>query len=257
MTDFAFPEGRFDYVFHFATASAAEVGAGDTALMIATLAGTARLLQFARQSGARRLLLASSGAVYGRQPPELSHIPEDYAGAPSLNDPMSAYGEIKRMSELMCLATTDVECVIARGFASLGPYLPLSGKFAAGSFIRDALAGGPIVLEGDGRALRSYLHAADLTIWLLAILVRGKPRRAYNVGSDAAVSTAELAKRIAACMSANMRIEVRGRPDDKPESRYLPDISRARTELGLTPHYDLDQSIARTCSALGAELHSA
>ncbi len=131
--------GHFDYIFHFATASAAEVGAGDTAPMTATLLGTERVLQFARASGAHRMLFASSGAVYGRQPPELSHIPEDYRGGPDLADPASAYGEMKRLCEVMCISATGVDCVIARGFSFIGPYLPLTDKFAAGSFIRDAL----------------------------------------------------------------------------------------------------------------------
>lgn len=244
MADFAFPEGHFDYVFHFATASAAEVGAGDTALMIVTLAGTARLLQFARQSGARRLLLASSGAVYGRQPPELSHIPEYYTGAPDLSDPMSAYGEIKRMSELMCLATTDVECVIARGFAFLGPYLPLSGKFAAGSFIRDALAGGPIRVSGDGMAWRSYLHAADLVAWLMILLVRGRRGESYNVGSDQAISIRDVARAIAEA-AGNINVEIAQEPA-KSLSRYVPSIDKARHELGLEVRLPFAAAVART-----------
>lgn len=62
---FDFPTGRHDFVIHLATASAAEVGSGDTALTMATLLGMQRVLQFSAASKVRRLLLASSGAVYG------------------------------------------------------------------------------------------------------------------------------------------------------------------------------------------------
>ena len=101
-------------------------------------------------------LAPHSGAVYGSQPAHQSHIPEDFAGAPDLRQPTSAYGELKRMSELMCAMTPEVDCVIARGFGFIGPYLPLSDKFAVGIFIRDAIAGGPIRIQGDGTPQRSF-----------------------------------------------------------------------------------------------------
>ena len=63
--------------------------------------GTSRTLEFTSHCGARKILLTSSGAIYGRQPSELTHIPEEYQGAPDLNDPLSAYGEGKRAAETL------------------------------------------------------------------------------------------------------------------------------------------------------------
>lgn len=242
--DFAFPAKTFDYVIHFATASAAEVGAGDTALTLDTLLGTKRILQFSRVCQARRLLLASSGAVYGRQPSELSRIPESYPGAPNPQHPTSAYGEIKRMSELMCALTPEVECVIARGFAFFGPYLPLTEKFAIGSFIRNALAGGPIRIHGDGTAVRSYLYSADLAIWLLTLLLKGKPNYPYNVGSDQAISLAELAQKVAT--TSGVMVDIANSPAAGSPEAYVPDIQRARDELGLDIRIALPDAVART-----------
>lgn len=241
---FSYPAGRFDYIIHLATPSAAEVSAGGAALTLATLQGMQRVLQFARQAGARRLLLASSGAVYGRQPPELGHIPEDYNGAPDLRQPMSAYGEIKRMSELMCALTPEVDCVIARGFAFVGPYLPLTDKFAVGSFIRDVLADGPIRIQGDGSPLRSYLYAADLTIWLLTLLVRGRSSEAYNVGSDDAISLAGLARTLAA--TTGTAIDIAQAATGEQAERYVPAIDKARDELGLEVRVPLPAALRRT-----------
>lgn len=244
--DFGFPGGHFDFVVHLATPSAAELTSGGVALALSTLQGTRRVLHFAQTCGAKRLLFASSGAVYGCQPPDLSHISEDFCGAPNVFTPMSAYGEIKRMSELMCTLSPKLECVIGRLFSFIGPYLPLTEKFAVGSFIRDALAGGPIHIHGDGTPLRSYLYGADLAIWLFTLLVKGKPFVAYNVGSDSGVSLRELAECIAAHSPSAVRTIVRNGTVSAPTSTYVPSIQRARTEFGLDVKLDLMASIARS-----------
>lgn len=243
--DFTFPDESFDYVFHFATASAAEVGSGGTAIILQTLRGTERVLLFTRTKGVKRLLFASSGAIYGPQPADLSHIPEGYRGCPDPSDPASAYGEMKRISETLCVSS-GVDCVIARGFSFLGPYLPLTDKFAAGSFIRDALAGGPIRIHGDGTPVRSYLYAADLTIWLLAILVRGRSGIAYNLGSDQSIELSRLASLIAERALAACTVERQGNHGNAMDDRYVPDVSRARHELGLTIGVGLESAIERS-----------
>jgi len=242
---FAFPADRFDYIIHLATPSAAELGAGDTALTLSTLLGTRRILQFARACRSRRLLLASSGAVYGRQPRELSHIPETYPGAPNPQQRTSAYGEIKRLSELMCALTPEVECIIARGFSFYGPHLPLTDKFAIGSFIRDAINDGPIRIHGDGTPVRSYLYAADLVIWLLTLLLKGRSNQPYNVGSDQAISLAELARQVATA-TRGVTVEIAQVPATDSPERYVPDIKKARNELGLNVSIPLTLGLART-----------
>lgn len=247
---FAFPTGQFDYVLHFATASAAEVSAGGAAAIMHTLAGTRRVLEFSRNCRASRLLFASSGAVYGRQPAELRHIPEDYFGAPDIADPSSAYGETKRISELMCV-TSGLDCVIARGFAFVGPYLPLTEKFAVGSFIRDALAGGPIRIAGDGSHQRSYLYAADLAIWLLAILSRGKSGAAYNMGSNEAITVADLAERISRIADVESVFGNRGNQVGSGRLCYVPSIAKARNELNLMAYTSIETALERTLDWAG------
>jgi dTDP-glucose 4,6-dehydratase len=241
----AFPQQRYDYLFHFATPSAAEVDAGDTALTLSTLAGMHRILQFSRACGAKRLLFTSSGAVYGRQPTDLSHVPETYPGAPDPQRRASAYGEIKRMSELLCALTPEVDCVIARGFAFLGPHLPLTDKFAVGSFIRQALAGGAIRIHGDGTPVRSYLYAADMVIWLLTLLMKGKPGAAYNVGSDQAINLADLARLVGATTSG-ISVHVTKPPSSHQAERYVPSIDKAKQELGLNVSVPLAIALRHT-----------
>lgn len=249
--DFAFPPGRFTHLVHAAT----DTVSPDNAVLeqVGTIVdGTRRVLAFAAQAGIGRLLYVSSGAIYGRQPADLPSIPETYRGAGDPLDPRAAYGQAKRLGEQLCAiaqAQGEIDMVVARAFAFVGPGLPRDAHFAIGNFIRDALAGRPIVVAGDGRPLRSYLYAGDLAAWLVALLVRGRAGEAYNVGSDRAIDIAGLA-RLVGTIIPSAGIEVRGQVvGDPARQRYVPSIDKARRELGLDAWTPLETAIARTAAA--------
>jgi dTDP-glucose 4,6-dehydratase len=261
--DFAFPEGRFTHVIHAAFPSTKPLAdPRETAALV--LRGTERTLDFVEQSRTRHLLFTSSGAVYGRQPVDLAAIPETYRGAPDLSDPRSAYGESKRMAELLChvqAQRSGVSVKVARGFAFVGPHLPLDAHFAIGNFIRDAMAGGPIHVRGDGTAVRSYLYAADLAAWQWTILVAGKSGQAYNVGGAEAVSIGDLARRVRDELAPGARIDQDRAPQPgEVVDRYVPDVTLAASELGLVPRISLEDAVRRTADwtsrcAPAAEFH--
>lgn len=250
--DFAFPKGQFDLVVHAAT----DVVAQNSPLRTFSTCvdGTRNALAFAAHAGASDFLLLSSGAVYGQQPPDLDRLSETYAGAPDVLRPASAYGEGKRVSEwLSCAhaAESTMRVKIARCFAFVGPYLPLDKQFAIGNFLRDALAGDEIVIVGDGTPYRTYLYAADMAAWLWTIALLGRSGVAYNVGGAEAISIAGLARRVVDVVGsrAGMRTLKSARAGYRPE-RYVPDVSRIRTELGLPEPLSLTDAIARTANWL-------
>ena len=244
---FSIPAERFEYVIHAAFDSSREPDAEETGSTI--IDGTARCLDLARRARARRFLFVSSGAVYGKQPLDLSHVSEEYADDPASRGSLSPYGEAKRAAEALCLRTaseSELEVPIARGFAFVGPHLPLDGHFAIGNFIRDALAGGPIRVHGDGSPIRSYLYAADLAVWLLTILLRGRSGAAYNVGSERGVSVGELARLVADTIDPRPNVEIARPPSGAAPERYVPSNRRARAELGLDETVKLPEAIRRT-----------
>ena len=248
---FAFPEGEFSHIIHAATEASASLNNENPLLMLDTIVdGTRRTLEFASCCGAQKFLLISSGAVYGKQPPDITHIPEEYNGAPDTQYPRSAYSEGKRIAELLCAIYSKqygIETKIARCFAFVGPYLPLNTHFAIGNFIRDGLRGGLIRINGDGTPYRSYLYAADLAIWLWTILVRGASRRPYNIGSERDATIAALAKTVAACFQYPVNVAIIGEPvQGQPAERYVPSTHRVRTDLELSETIDLKESILRT-----------
>ena len=249
---FAFPGGHFAHIVHAAADAVVPPTSSPQAHeahQYATIVdGARRVLEFADAAGTERLLLASSGAVYGPQPLSVLHIAEDHPFAPSDN----LYTAGKRTAESLCSEQPGdrLHCTIARGFAFLGPHLPLHAHFAAGNFLWDALEGRDVAVAGDGAPLRSYLYAADLAIWLWTILLRGQRGRAYNVGSEEAVSIRTLAQRTVAVVNPELRVRVAQEPPagGTAPPRYVPSTARARTELGLETWIGLDEAIRRTAA---------
>lgn len=252
--DFADPPGAFTHAIHAATDVVADAASPGVREVI--VKGTERVLDFCRDRGIGELLLVSSGAVYGRQPPDVERIDEALAGAASQTRPGTAYGQGKMAAESMAVAraaTGGPSVRIARLFAFVGPYLPWDRHFAIGNFLADRQAGRAIEVRGDGTAIRSYLYAADLARWLWTILLRGQPGAAYNVGSEEVVSIADLARRIAAWENASLPVRFASTPvPGRPPERYVPSTRKAREALGLEPTVSLSDAISRTLAWAGA-----
>lgn len=238
----------------FAIHAATDVVATSTPAEIldTCIAGTRRVLEaMTPAKPGRRVLLLSSGAVYGRTPSEVGAIPESWLGAPDPLLPVSAYGEGKRVSELLCAmsaaAQPGLNVAIARCFAFVGPHLPFNKHFAIGNFIGAALRGEDIHIQGDGTPLRSYLYAADLAHWLWVLLFDAPSGRAYNVGGAEALSIGDLAHRVNRVLngSGEVRIAQTPRPGVPPQA-YVPSVDRIAAELGLFPSVGLDEAILRT-----------
>jgi dTDP-glucose 4,6-dehydratase len=241
-------QGEYDLIVHAAAGASSQFGVGDAEprKMISTVvAGTENVIACAARTKAR-LVFVSSGAVYG---PLSVAASEDMFVGPDPLDARSAYGESKRLAETMCAVATaagDVDAVIVRFFAFVGPRIPLDSYYAAGNFLADALAQRPISVSGTGRPVRSYLYCGDLPEWCWAAASRGASGRAYNVGSDQPVSVAELARAIGALVSPPCPVEIEGGGQHGTAPHYLPDITRAEAELGVRPRTGLEDGLRTT-----------
>jgi dTDP-glucose 4,6-dehydratase len=251
-----------DAVIHASGDSDDKKNSADPLTMLDSIVqGGRNVLQAAMEARCRHVLILGSGAVYGDQPTDMTHIDEDCRLAPRLDTPnaKAIYGEGKRIVELLAAHYAErheLPVCTARCFSFLGPYLPLDRHFAAGNFIRDALLADEIVLSGDGGTVRSYMHPADLAIWLWTLLFRGTAGQSYNVGSDVAVTTWELAQKVAMFAPRKLAVRRLVEPGNSPPNRYVPGIAQAQALFGLDIQINLDHAIRRTLAwHSGASAH--
>ena len=170
---------------------------------------------------------------------------ESYQGAPDTMDQNSAYGEGKRVGELLCTMAHlehGLETTLARCFAFVGPHLPFDAHFAIGNFIRDAMRGDPIKVK-NGTPYRSYLYAADFAIWLWTVLFKGMPCHPYNVGSDQGITIADLAQIVASTIG----VPTESSPPNLtfPVSQYVPSVEGEASEMGLRVQIPMRESLLR------------
>jgi nucleoside-diphosphate-sugar epimerase len=231
----------FDYVIHAATKVETHSELNSD-LFDNIVNGTKHLISIVKRTNKNaRLLFISSGAVYGTQPPELTHISEKFQC-----NPITSYGKGKLEAEKSCL-DSGIHTSIARCFTFTGPYLPLNAHFAIGNFILNGINNTPIIINGDGSPYRSYMYTSDLVEWLMTILLSGKTNEIYNVGSDIPVSILELAKKVNSYFNNKLNIIVKEKPPlNITPARYIPSIEKAKNQLKLNLNMSLDKAISKT-----------
>lgn len=246
---FSFPDRHFTHIIHGATEASEQLNREEPSLMLETIIeGTRRALDFAVFSQAKKFLFISSGAIYGQQPESIMNIAESDS---KLCNPLalgSAYGIGKYTAENLAILygnQHEIAVKIARCFAFVGPYLPLTTHFAIGNFIDSAIKDTSLEIKGDGSAFRSYLYAADLVIWLWTILCKGRKNVAYNVGSENSINIEDLAKLIAYPRNLSVMLAKKKEEAVKP-LRYVPSTQLAQAELGLCQWIDLPVAIEKT-----------
>jgi nucleoside-diphosphate-sugar epimerase len=206
--------------------------------------GTRRLLELAREHGAR-FLMASTSEVYGD--PEIHPQVESYRGNVDPTGPRSVYDESKRFAESLTMAmhrTHGVNVGIARIFNTYGPRLSPGDGRVVSNFIVQALRGEPLTVYGDGSQTRSLCFVDDEIEGLLALLDSSLVGP-VNLGNPDELSMLELAHFVLEVTGSASDIVFEPLPIDDP-TRRCPDITLARNELGWEPRIGLREGIERT-----------
>jgi len=245
VTNYIVLDGPVDFVLHFASpASPIDY----LELPIQTLKvgalGTHKALGVAKARGAK-FLLASTSEVYGD--PLVHPQQEDYWGNVNPVGPRGVYDEAKRFAEAMTMAYHRFhggDTRIVRIFNTYGERMRLTDGRAIPTFIRQAMAGEPLTVNGDGSQTRSFTYVTDLVdgIWKLMNASVNDP---VNIGNPREMTLLELAKRVLALSGSRSELVFTALPEDDPKVRQ-PDITRARTLLGWEPRVELDDGLRQT-----------
>jgi UDP-glucose 4-epimerase len=247
--------GRCDAIIHLAAWASVAVSIDRPAEAHAVnVGGTLAVLEAARIAGVRRVVLASSAAVYGHAPVAPIHEDRPF-------QPLSPYAAHKAAAELLCTAyraAYGLETVVLRYFNPYGPRQPADspngGVVAA--FARRLAAGEPIFIPGDGEQTRDFVHVADVAaVNVRAALGPDPGEGAINVGTGTETSVHALIEALCAALGVRPTlVSVPERPGDVRHSRA--DITRLRDRLGYTPRVSLAEGL-RTLLADGGRLVSA
>ncbi|GAB2689750.1 UDP-glucuronic acid decarboxylase family protein [Thalassiella azotivora] len=195
--------------------------------------GTRNALDLARRKGAR-FVLTSTSEVYGD--PQVHPQPETYWGNVNPVGPRSVYDEAKRYAEALTTAfrcTHGVDTGIVRIFNTYGPRMRPDDGRAIPTFIRQALAGEPLTVTGDGSQTRSVCYVDDLVDGLLSMCRSDLPGP-VNLGNPDEMSVLQIALDVIAATGSRSGVLHVGRPVDDPQVRR-PDTTRARELLGWQP----------------------
>ena len=247
--DFKLDE-KFQFIIHAATAASESLNKSNPLLMMDTITiGTRNILNFAITQPIEGFLFVSSGAIYGKQPWNVSHIKESDSFTIDINNSKAAYAEGKRIAELYCstyFEKYNLPLKIARCFAFVGPYLPLDTHFAIGNFINNILRNEEIIINGDGSTVRSYMYASDLMVWLWSILLKGEKNQPYNVGSDESITIKVLAEKVKIASKSKIDIKILGSSIEVENlDIYCPNNIKA-SDINLFLKIDLMNSINKT-----------
>lgn len=234
-----------DLVLHFASPSSP---ADCLRLPLHTLdtgsLGTRNALRLAHRADAR-FVLASASGVYGapRQNPQ----DERYRGDVDPVGPRSAHDEAKRFAEALTTAhaeTLGTDTCVVRLFNTYGPGMRGDDGRAVPTFVRQALAGEPLTVTGDGLQTRSLCYIDDTVSAVLAAAAHGM-RGPVNIGGASEITMLGLARLVIALAGSRSEIRYIDRPVDDPAGRR-PDITLARDKLGWEPHVPTEEGLRRT-----------
>ena len=253
LTEFVHVGGRVDLVLHFASpASPIDY----LQLPIETLKvgaiGTWHALGLAKHKDAR-FLLASTSEVYGD--PKVHPQPEDYWGHVNPIGPRGVYDEAKRYAEALTTAyrtSEGVDTAIVRIFNTYGPRMRPNDGRAIPTFIRQALAGEPVTVAGDGSQTRSVCHVDDTVDGVLR-LAASPCAGPVNIGNPDERSVLAIAQEVIAATGSRSRIAFIDRPVDDPGVRR-PDTTKARELLGWEPRIGWAEGLRSTVEWFRARL---
>ncbi len=205
--------------------------------------GTVSLMTAVRDAGVKRVILASSGAAYGRQ--EQQPVRED-----AIMHPDSPYAVSKLASEYYLHsigALWKIETVVLRVFNAYGPRQPLPPSHAPviPRFLKQVVSGGSVVMFGKGKQTRDFVYISDAVNALSAAAVADRVNRAViNIGSGQEVSIVQLVDKIERAVGREAH-RLMNEEEESGVPRLVAEIRLASDLLKWKPQVSLNEGLKR------------
>ena len=245
VTNFIHVEGDLDFILHFASpASPADFEELAIRILKVGALGTHKALGLAKAKNAR-FLLASTSECYGD--PLIHPQHEEYWGNVNPIGTRGVYDEAKRFAEAMTMAyhrTHGVDTRIVRIFNTYGERMRRDDGRAIPNFVTQAVEGRDITVYGDGSQTRSIGYVSDLVDGIYRLL-NSDVVTPVNIGNPSELTMLQLAEKIIGLVGSSSKVAFKPLPEDDPKKR-LPDIGKARRELGWEPKVNPDEGLKRT-----------
>ncbi len=239
---------RADVVFHFAAAVGVKLIVEQPVHTIETnVHGTEVVLKHANKKK-KLVVVASTSEVYGKSVDVPFREDADLVMGPTPKHRW-AYACSKALDEFLALAywkERKLPVIIVRFFNTVGPRQTGQYGMVIPNFVRQALAGEPITVFGDGTQCRSFTHVADVVRALMALMVQPSAiGQVVNIGNTEEVSINGLAERVRTLAGSSSSIRLipydqayESGFEDMP--RRLPDLTKVRGLIGYEPRHTLD-----------------
>ena len=244
---------RNDVVFHFAAAVGVKLIVEEPVHTIETnVHGTEVVLKHANKKR-KKVVIASTSEVYGKSTDVPFHEDADLVLGPS-HKHRWAYACSKLLDEFLALAywkERKLPVIIVRLFNTVGPRQTGQYGMVIPNFVRQALAGQPMTVFGDGTQSRSFTYVGDVVRAMVALI--DEPRavgQVFNIGNGYEITIGDLAERIRTLTGSRSEI-VRIPYDQAYEAgfedmpRRVPDISKIAALVGYKPTVELDEILER------------
>jgi UDP-glucose 4-epimerase len=241
-----------DIVVHLAAAVGVKLIVESPVRTIETnIRGTEVVLELAAKKK-KRVLITSTSEVYGKRDRIPFNEDDDLVMGPT-NKGRWAYACSKAIDEFLAIAywkEKQVPTVIARLFNTVGPRQTGRYGMVIPNFVRQALAGEPLTVYGDGSQSRCFTHVADAVGALIGIAEHPDSNgEVYNIGSGNEVTILELAEKIKQMTGSRSRIELVAYEKAYEEGfedmmRRVPDLTKVGKLIGYKPRYTLDEILA-------------
>lgn len=215
--------------------------------------GTRNILDIAVKYKAK-FLLASSSVVYGNRTKDTHVFSEEYLGVVDHLTPRACYDEGKRFAETITSTYADVhklDAKIARIFRTYGPRMPLFDGHQIPDFVMNALNSEDIIVNGVEDMKTSMLYVTDLVDGIIRLMHASPGIGPVNLGSDQDLKSADIARKVLEMTQSNAKVVFEA-PLAFVTEAGLPDISKAKENLGWTPVVRLEAGLQKTIEYIRA-----